>query len=71
MFHASGASLGSLFASIMSTRVQRRYRGDMAATGGVTELLCFEGLGKVLPREGAMELAFEDWRIHQVKGGPG
>lgn len=27
---------------------------------GVTELLCFEGLGKVLPRGGAVELSFED-----------
>lgn len=38
---------------------------------GVTELLCFEGLGKVLPRGGAVELSFEDRRVHQVKGGPG
>lgn len=35
---------------------------------GVTEWLCFCMLGKMLPRTGALELALEGCRVHQVKG---
>lgn len=64
LYHVSGASPGSPSAGVMSTRVQRLYRRDEA-----TELLYFGGSGEVLPRGGAVGLAFEDCTAHLGKVG--